>query len=234
MTFIGGFFRFFSLHPIFTFRTAKMRCQKEENMNYHDISKESMTNGDGIRAVLFVSGCTHHCPGCQNPVTWDAKSGLMFDDKAKAELFKELDKSYVAGVTFSGGDPLAPFNRDEVLTLIKEINEKYPDKTVWVYTGYLLEDLKESDPVFTESLLNHIDVLVEGPYIEAMRSIDTPWVGSYNQNVLRKENNWAPDHNREYEYDHEYEGNVAASCGCDGEILNDEYGEDEVATIEIG
>ncbi len=183
-------------------------------MNYHDIAKESMTNGDGLRAVLFVSGCTHHCPGCQNPVTWDRQSGLHFGAEAKVELFKELEKSYVAGVTFSGGDPLAVFNRDEVLSLIKEIKERFPDKTVWVYTGYTLESLREEDPGYVDSLLSRIDVFVEGPYVEALRSVDVPWVGSSNQNVLRAENNWQPDVNREYEYDHELEGNVAGSCGA--------------------
>ena len=103
-------------------------------MNYHDIAKDNMVNGDGIRVVLFESGCTHQCTGCQNPQTWDKNSGIKFDDAAKQELFEALRKPYIDCITFSGGDPLATFNRDETLSLIREIKEKMPDKTVWVYT----------------------------------------------------------------------------------------------------
>lgn len=195
-------------------------------MNYHDIVKESMTNGDGLRAVLFVSGCTHACPGCQNPVTWNKDGGMKFDDEAKKELFAELEKSYVSGVTFSGGDPLAIFNRDEVLDLIEEIKEKYPDKTIWVYTGYEMNELKEQDPIFLSKLLDNIDVLVDGPYIESLRSINNPWAGSTNQTVRRSVNNWEPDNAPVYEFD-DREGNIVDSKSCCAD-LGDDYDLDNI------
>ena len=88
-------------------------------MNYHDITKEDMLNGEGIRVVLWVSGCNHHCKNCQNPITWDAQGGLPFDEAAEEELFEALDKPFIDGITFSGGDPLFPENRSEVFRLIK-------------------------------------------------------------------------------------------------------------------
>ena len=105
-------------------------------MRYHDITTDDMKNGSGLRVVLWVSGCEHKCPGCHNPVTWDINDGLVFDDAAKLELFSELEKSYISGVTFSGGDPLHTQNREEVGKLICEIKEKFPKKTIWLYTGY--------------------------------------------------------------------------------------------------
>ena len=92
-------------------------------MNYHDITKDDMLNGDGLRVVLWTSGCTHRCDGCQNPQTWDADGGLEFDEKAEEELFDALKKEHISGITFSGGDPLHPFNRDEVLRLAKKAKE---------------------------------------------------------------------------------------------------------------
>lgn len=89
-------------------------------MNYHNITKDDMLNGDGLRVVLWVSGCTHHCHGCQNPITWDVAGGIPFDKAAEDELFEALSKPHISGITFSGGDPLHPFNRDEVFRLIKK------------------------------------------------------------------------------------------------------------------
>lgn len=157
-------------------------------MRYHNILKENMVNGDGMRAVLFVSGCTHHCPQCQNPITWNKNDGLVFDEAAKAELFAELEKSYVSGVTFSGGDPLAMYNREEILSLIREVKEKFPDKTVWVYTGWTIEELK--DQGFWDKLSPSIDVLVEGKFEIQYKSVPYNWAGSTNQRVLRKESNF--------------------------------------------
>ena len=93
--------------------------KKDKDMNYHNITKEDMLNGDGIRVVLWVSGCDHHCKNCQNPITWDKNDGLLFDEAAETELFEALDKPFISGITFSGGDPLMPYNRDEVFRLIK-------------------------------------------------------------------------------------------------------------------
>ena len=95
-----------------------------------------MLNGDGLRVVLWVAGCSHHCKGCQNPITWDPDGGIPFEQKDKEEIFEQLNQSYIEGITFSGGDPLHEKNIREVTELAKEIKKKYPDKTIWLYTGY--------------------------------------------------------------------------------------------------
>ncbi len=148
-------------------------------MRYHDITKDDMKNGDGLRAVLWVSGCEHACPGCQNPVTWDPDDGLVFDDKAKAELYEILDKDYISGLTLSGGDPLYPGNRDEILSLLKDVKKNFPEKTVWLYTGYLYEEVSSLEH------MKYIDVLVDGKYIESMADKAYNWAGSTNQRVIR-------------------------------------------------
>ena len=104
-------------------------------MRYHDITKDDMKNGDGLRVVLWLSGCRHHCPGCQNPVTWDPGDGILFDEAAKEEIEEQLEKSYISGITFSGGDPLFPENVPEVTVYIKELKCRFPEKTIWLYTG---------------------------------------------------------------------------------------------------
>ncbi len=157
-------------------------------MKYHDIKKDDFLNGDGIRAVLFVSGCTHHCPDCQNPVTWNRDDGLIFDENAKKELFEYLKQPYVTGITFSGGDPLAMYNRAEVLDLIKEVKETFPDKTVWVYTGWTKEELQQQG--FWDKLISNIDVIVEGKFVKDLKQTDYHWAGSTNQRILRKESDF--------------------------------------------
>ena len=112
-------------------------------MRYHNITKDDMLNGDGLRVVLWVAGCGHHCKGCQNPITWDPNGGIPFDDAAKAEIFEQLDKDYISGITFSGGDPLYEANRADVTALAKEIKERYPKKDIWVYTGRSLYSCPE-------------------------------------------------------------------------------------------
>lgn len=147
-------------------------------MNYHNITKDDMLNGDGLRAVLWVAGCNHKCKECQNPITWDPSGGLLFDDKAKEELFSILDKDYISGVTFSGGDPLFPGNRDEITSLAKEIKEKYPNKTIWLYTGYLFEEIKDLE------IIKYLDVIVDGPFLIDEKNTQAKWKGSNNQRVI--------------------------------------------------
>lgn len=147
-------------------------------MKYHNITKDDMLNGDGIRVVLWVSGCSHHCKGCHNPKTWNPKHGLDFDENAKREIFEELSKDYVSGITFSGGDPLHPLNRDTITELAKEITTKFPKKSIWLYTGYLYEEL------YGLEVLNYIDVLVDGKFEQDKLSPNSPWVGSSNQRVI--------------------------------------------------
>lgn len=147
-------------------------------MNYHNITKEDMLNGDGLRAVLWVAGCTHHCLDCQNPETWDLAGGIEFDKAAHDELFEALKPEYITGITFSGGDPMHPFNREEVLALAKEIKETLPNKTTWLYTGFLWEDLKDKID------LSNIDVLVDGEFKIDLKDTNLKWVGSSNQRVI--------------------------------------------------
>lgn len=147
-------------------------------MRYHDITKDDMLNGEGLRVVLWVSGCSHNCKGCQNPVTWDPKGGVLFDRAAKAEIFDQLDKDYISGITYSGGDPMFLENREEILALTKEIKEKYPNKNIWLYTGYNWEEVKN------EPVISYLDVLVDGKYIEEERDVSLPWKGSRNQRVI--------------------------------------------------
>lgn len=137
-----------------------------------------MNNGDGLRVVLWVAGCSHCCKECQNPMTWDPNGGLPFDEAAKKEIFDQLDKSYISGITFSGGDPLHSANRDGVLALAKEIREKYPDKTIWLYTGYCWKDIYE------EEIVNYLDVVVDGEFKIEEKDNTLMWKGSKNQKVI--------------------------------------------------
>lgn len=150
-------------------------------MNYHNITKDDMKNGDGLRVVLWVAGCSHHCPNCQNPVTWDPDDGILFDKNARKELLDIISQDYISGITFSGGDPLFESNREEVYELIEYIKSVYPNKTVWLYTGYTFNDLKKFVPI---GILNKIDVIVDGPYIERFRDTTLKWRGSSNQRVI--------------------------------------------------
>ena len=147
-------------------------------MRYHNITKDDMLNGDGLRVVLWVSGCTHACKGCHNPITWDVNDGLLFDEKAKEEIFCELRKDYVSGITFSGGDPLHHANRKEVYALAKEIKETFKDKSIWLYTGYEWNEVKDLP------LMKEVDVLVDGKFVEALKDDTKHWKGSSNQNVI--------------------------------------------------
>lgn len=147
-------------------------------MNYQAITKVDMLNGEGLRVVLWVSGCNHKCKECQNPETWDECGGKPFDDYAREEIFEELKKDYISGITFSGGDPLFPDNRKEVLELMQEIDKKFPDKNIWCYTGYTFEQIKNLEH------LKYIDVLVDGPFIPAMKELGLKWKGSSNQRLI--------------------------------------------------
>lgn len=147
-------------------------------MNYHNITYPDMNNGNGLRVVLWLSGCEHCCKGCQNPQTWDKNSGILFDKSAKNELFSVISEDYINGITFSGGDPLHVENREELTLLIKELKNNFPKKTIWLYTGYLWEKIKKLE------LIQFLDVLIDGPYIESKRNIELHWVGSSNQRVI--------------------------------------------------
>lgn len=161
-------------------------------MNYHKIEKTSIANGTGIRVVLWCSGCRVGCRNCHNPETWDFNSGMPFDDAAKKELFEALDKSYIQGVTFSGGHPLENNNVEDVYLLIKEIKEKFPMKDIWLYTGYTWEsifqdarlDMFNVNNVYRKAAVEMCDVIVDGPYIEDQRDITLRFRGSKNQRLI--------------------------------------------------
>ena len=147
------------------------------NITYPDIN-----NGPGCRVTIWLPGCTHRCPGCHNAWTAEYDQGYPFDDKARSELFDILDKDYISGLTVSGGDPLD--QSDEILGdlagLLSEVKERYPDKTIWLYTGYTLDTLHDMQL----DVLEHCDVLVDGPYIEALRDPSLAFRGSSNQHII--------------------------------------------------
>lgn len=147
-------------------------------MRYHNITKDDMLNGEGLRAVLWLSGCDHACKGCHNKITWDPMGGLAFDAEAKAELFEAIDHSYISGVTLSGGDPLFVANRDDVTLLAKEIKEKFPSKTIWLYTGYRWEEVSGLP------IMAYVDVLVDGKFVEDLKDSKLHWAGSFNQRII--------------------------------------------------
>lgn len=160
-------------------------------MFYHNILHDDMRNGEGLRVVLFVSGCDHHCYNCHNPQTWDCNSGIEFDVAAKDEIFEQLNKEYISGITFSGGDPLHRNNLDEVLALCRHIRKSFPTKTIWIYTGYTWEYI--FDTVNTvdvignqkrEKILKECDVLIDGRFIEELADVNYHWAGSTNQRVI--------------------------------------------------
>lgn len=150
-------------------------------MRYHKIVKGSVCDGTGFRCTLYLSGCIHHCHGCHNPETWDFNSGKEFTEDTKKELFSCLALPYINGITLSGGDPLCSY--DELLPLLKEIKEKFPNKNIWVYTGFTLEELIASNKT---EILNYIDVLVDGKFILEQRDITLPFRGSKNQRILEQ------------------------------------------------
>lgn len=162
-------------------------------MNYHNITYPDMNNGDGLRVVLWLSGCSHHCYNCQNPQTWDSNSGILFDKCAEEELFRELNKDYISGLTLTGGDPLNENNLDGVLNLVNKFRLLYGDaKTIWLYTGYKWEQMfnggvytsKEHAGLKRRNIVKQCNVLVDGEYIDSQRNIALRWRGSKNQRVI--------------------------------------------------
>lgn len=149
-------------------------------MNYHNITHDDMKNGDGIRVVLWVSGCSHHCPDCQNPQTWDKDSGIYFDDNAMQEIVDDLKKDYVSGITFSGGDPMYPDNCSQVYEIAKIAKEL--NKTVWLYTGFTFNELMSNSE--QRCIVKLCDVIVDGRYSKNLRDTSLKWRGSINQRVI--------------------------------------------------
>lgn len=161
-------------------------------MNCMQIDKASISNGTGVRVVLWCAGCTRQCHGCFNPETWDFNAGQPFNKDAKTYLFEQLSKPYIKGITFSGGHPLEYQNLPDVYDLIKEIKTKFPDKDVWLYTGYVLSindfdtsvDVCWDNGLLSNYILAMCDVVVDGPYIEEQKDLTLAFRGSKNQRLI--------------------------------------------------
>lgn len=151
-------------------------------MNYLGIYKTSLVDGIGWRTVLFVSGCNHKCVGCHNPQSHDAKAGTKFTEKTKQFIYDQMT-DIMDGITLSGGDPLYKTNQKEITQFCKEFKEKFPNKTIWLYTGSLYEDVKDLE------VMQYIDVIVDGPFVLAQRDTTIPFRGSTNQRVIDVKNN---------------------------------------------
>lgn len=147
-------------------------------MRYHNITKDDMLNGEGLRAVLWVSGCNHNCKDCHNPVTWDIRGGIPFDQEAREELFAILERPHISGLTLSGGDPLHPENRKDIGKLIEEVCGRFPNKTIWLYTGF------EWEAISNLPYIRSVDVVVDGEFVTALKDKKLHWKGSSNQRVI--------------------------------------------------
>ncbi len=147
-------------------------------MNYAGIKKVDIANGPGVRVSLFVSGCRNRCPGCFNPETWDFGYGEPFTKKTEKEIIKALRPSWIQGLSILGGDPMEPENQRALLPILKRIRAFLPEKDVWLYTGYRLESVSGSP------LLRYVNVVVDGPFIEAEKDAGLAFRGSRNQRII--------------------------------------------------
>ena len=164
-------------------------------MNYLSITPCDIANGQGVRTVLWVSGCSLHCPGCHNPESHDRYAGKPFDEDAKKELFDALSKPYVRGLTLSGGHPLEGYNLEDLYFLLIDIKKNFPDKDIWLYTGLTLDyscfssfykenSLTNINHNLLNSILNLCDIVVDGPFIQEQRDITLQFRGSTNQRII--------------------------------------------------
>lgn len=157
-------------------------------MNFATIKKYDVANGPGVRVSLFVSGCTHRCKGCFNAEAWDFDYGQPYTAKTEEEILSALDHSYIAGLSLLGGEPFDPRNQEAVCGLLKKVRARFPQKDVWCYTGYTLDkDLKEGGAAytpFTKDMLESIDVIVDGEFVEALKDIKLRFRGSSNQRII--------------------------------------------------
>lgn len=147
-------------------------------MKYAEILANDVINGDGLRITLFISGCSLHCPNCHNKDLQDKNYGQEFTDKTTDQIINDLSPKYIDGLTLTGGHPLEPYNIGSCTELCKKIKAIYPNKSIWLYTGYIYENIKDYE------ILNYIDVLVDGSYIESLHDRTLKWRGSSNQRVI--------------------------------------------------
>ena len=152
--------------------------------NYAKIYRADIANGIGFRVSLFVTGCARNCKGCFNKEAQDPNYGKPFDDKAKKKIFKELENDWCKGLSLLGGEPLSKLsdNRKQIIALSKEVKEKFPDKTIFLWSGYLFNEILEDKDM--KDILNYIDVLIDGPFVEEQKDLTLKWRGSSNQHIV--------------------------------------------------
>lgn len=147
-------------------------------MHYGAIKKTDIANGPGVRVSLFVSGCRNRCKGCFQPETWDFRYGHKYTDATASEILSALSAEHISGLSILGGDPMEPENIEKVTDLCYWVKLLFPKKSIWVYTGYLWEDINYLE------IFNYIDVLVDGPFIEDLKDISLRFKGSRNQRII--------------------------------------------------
>lgn len=175
-------------------------------MNYLKIEHSDVCNGIGLRCSIWLSGCSHKCQNCFNRVSWNPNNGIPFDESAKQEIFECLSKNYIDGITITGGDPLYESNLNDVLSLVQEIRISFPEKSIWLYTGYrvsigqtritlpnkeviykptlIVENDNSILSIVRSEILNSVDVVIDGEYIDEQRNLSKKWAGSDNQRVI--------------------------------------------------
>ena len=154
-------------------------------MNYATIKNCDIANGPGVRVSLFVSGCTHHCPGCFNEVAWDFAYGQPFTEETEDTILNMLRPSYIRGLTVLGGEPFEPQNQSAVVHLLRRVRKELPEKSIWAFSGYLFDkDILSGRLGDCSEYLSYLDVLVDGPFIEAQKKITLNFRGSTNQRII--------------------------------------------------
>lgn len=158
-------------------------------MNYCGLKKSDIANGEGIRTTIFVSGCRNRCPGCFQPETWDFNYGEPFDESVIGEIFKTMENPSVRGLTVLGGEPMEPENQAGLLPFLRKFKEKFPKKNIWLYTGYLYEELiglmpSEKRKEITDELLSLVDILVDGRFEKDKYRLGLRFRGSENQRII--------------------------------------------------
>lgn len=157
-------------------------------MNYADIKKIDVANGEGVRVSVFVSGCNHHCKGCFNECAWDFNYGKEFSEKEEQQIIDYMNHDYISGLSLLGGEPLEPRNQEGLLPLVKKVKEKFPNKNIWCYTGFDFEKdvvgKMAKDNETTRELLKYIDVIVDGKFEEDKRDLKLQFRGSSNQKIV--------------------------------------------------
>jgi anaerobic ribonucleoside-triphosphate reductase activating protein len=157
----------------------------EKRMNYATIKNNDIANGPGVRVSLFVSGCTHHCKGCFNEVAWDFDYGTPFTQETVDMILSMISQPHIKGLTLLGGEPFEPQNQPAIVELLRQIKDKYPEKSIWAFSGYLFDkDILSGRLGDTSEYLSYLDVLVDGPFVEAKKNLTLRFRGSENQRLI--------------------------------------------------